>query len=288
MVKLSGKPGEPRGPFRITIDGKSSEKQILPSTQAGFTSLKTFYLPHSNNDYYKKITYDEIFKAVKEQIQEGEYNNLPSSLKYVLYKSLPSIDEVKANDDLLISVLEFCVTNYSNFFESDLPKARALIAEFGRLVNRSFYAQIPEERQMAKEALEKILSRPEQAQDSKKFIPPYLYLNGMYVYLDKITKYLETQYKNHFGNEPLDISKLNHEDLSELRKADPRLIEIVKNEYINILIKPKGHITLTKKLMADFFEHTPGGLNEKLKEEKHLLKSPEKAPAYLIYKHQKQ
>jgi hypothetical protein len=56
----------------------------------------------------------------------------------------------------------------------------------------------------------------------------------------------------------------------------------------NILIKPKGHITLTKKLMADFFELTPLGLNEKLKEGKHLLKSPEKATAYLIYKHQKQ
>ncbi len=83
------------GSFRITIDGESSyEKQILPGTQAGFNSLKTFYLPHSDNDYHKKITYNEVFKAVKKKLQESKYNNLPSSLKYFLYKSLPSIGKV--------------------------------------------------------------------------------------------------------------------------------------------------------------------------------------------------
>ncbi|MBM4135940.1 MAG: hypothetical protein FJ241_03825 [Nitrospira sp.] len=210
-------------------------------------------------DYYKTKTYDEVFNAVREDIN----NNL-----YTLTYSAKDLRPLPDNPEHLTNLLKSLVPMCPDLFESDNPSARKLVAHFGKLIWDAQYAQSPKEKKKAKEAIGDILSsKTTDTKWSKIYIPPLLSLNDMLFYLHKITKYLRKQYVETYTTEPLNKNDLKEKaELKRLEETDSRLVEIVEKGYIRMLISKPTE--LTKQLMADFFDLKIGTLKEYLKKEK--------------------
>jgi hypothetical protein len=205
-------------------------------------------------DYYKNKSYDDVFKAVKEEINNNFYT-WTKSAEYIRLKS----------DFDLTSTLKAVVPWCPDLFESDSPDARKLVAHFGELIQISYYGQSHRERQKAKKAIDDILNNPHpHAKWGKVRIPPFLSRNDLCAYLHQITKYLREQHINCYGN---DIPpKMTAEILNVLKETDKRLLEIVKKRYLKVLLKKPKELTI--KLVADFLGLTTNGLRQQLKEEK--------------------
>jgi len=221
--------------------------------------------------YYKKVSYGEVFRKARNDIDNNFYRRIDEAdeLRYEL--TLSAHDLIEARDALppdidLTRLLQLHLPISPNLFHN--PSARKLAAHFGRLHWDSHNAPTPQERKKAQGAIDAIMgSKTPDTKGKKIVIPPLLPLNGMYEYLHRITKYLQEQYINEYGRDPLPENIFTDEtELEELREIDPRLEEMVEKDLIPMLIKkPKE---LTRKLMAQFLGVTPGTLRERLKEEK--------------------
>ena len=207
-------------------------------------------------DYYKTKTYEEVFKAVREDIENNFYKWTYSE-EYL--KPLPD------DPENLTKWLKLLVPVCPDLFESNNLYARKLVAHFGRLVNTLLYPQNPKEREKAKDAIDSILSgKTKDAKWSKKYIQPLLSLNDMVTYIHQITKYLRKQYIKEYGDEPLNNEDIKDpKELERLKKKDQRLVSLVKSGDIQMLIaEPKS---FTQKLVADFLGLTLKGLKQQLK-----------------------
>lgn len=238
-----------------------------------------FREPFLENDYYKTVTYNDVFKAVRADIEKHFYTITHRAKKLKRIKdpdavfpektSEMSMEEFiawRAPDVDLTKLLKELMPGCPDLFESDNPTARILVKHFGKLVNTARYAQRPE-RQKARDDIDKMLEGPHYLKASKIYIPPFLSLNDMFSYIHKITVHLKTQYIESFDHESLNKRDINDKNtLRELEKADYRLVEIAREGHIDILLrKPKE---LTRKLMANFFGLTLRGLEQQLKEER--------------------
>lgn len=202
-------------------------------------------------DYYKTVTYEDVFKAVENDINNNIYT-FTKGAEYIRLKS--DID--------LTSSLKALVPWCPDLFESNSPDARKLVAHFGKLIQKAWYGRTYRERREAKNAIHDILNNPHpHAKWSKVRIPPFLSLNDMCAYIHQITKYLRQQYINSYGLE----DTTDYKTLKE-SNADKRLIELAKKGYIKMLVSRPKQLTIT--LVADFFGLSFKGLNQQLKEER--------------------
>jgi len=269
----------PGKPYKIDIS--VHRRQLLtihPWTKEGFDILRSFEAPYPEKDFYKKVTYDDILKAVRKQIQRGMYRSyMPSPFRFFLHRlTLPDIKKAFENNDeeILTGILQLCIKTYPDFWESDSPYVKKLIVHFGKIINRFLFSVSYKERQMAKDIIiEQVLSKPKEMKYTKKSVPPHLYLNGMYSYLYELTNYLQIQYEKYLTSSSKIRSGL------KLEKADSRLTKLDHECLIMLEKNPKK---LTKSLIANFFGVTLGGFEQKLKEEKKILLHPETAPRHLV------
>src|SRR4030067_2703706 len=82
-------------------------------------------------DYYKTKTYEEVFNAVREMINNNFYT---CTWTTELLEPLQSDDP-----EYLTKMLKELVSLCPDLFESDNPSAKKLVAHFGKLINISFY-----------------------------------------------------------------------------------------------------------------------------------------------------
>ena len=234
--------------------------------------------------YYKRVSYDEVFRKARNDIDNNRYQWTGSAddLKYELTLSAHGLiearDALPPDTDLtwlIKSIGPIC----PDLFESNNPSARKLAAHFGRLRWDSHNAATPQERKKAREAIDAIMgSKTPDTKGKKIVIPPLLSLNDMYEYLHRITKYLQEQYINEYGCDPLpedvftDETKLGELCRKELREIDPRFEEMVEKNLIEMLVHRPGE--LTTELMAQFLGYTPGTLTQYLKQEKQSSPPP--------------
>ncbi len=229
-------------------------------------------------EYYKKVSYDEVFREVRNNIDKNFYQwTWPADdLRYELTLSAHGL--IEARDALppdidLTRLLQSHLPISPTLFQSNNPSARKLAAHFGRLHWDSHNAPTPQERKKAQGAIDDIMgSKTPDTKGKKIVIPPLLSLNDMYAYLHRITDYLQEQYINEYGRDPLpedvftDETKLGELCRKELREIDPRLEEMVEKDLIEMLVHKPGE--LTNELMAQFLGYTPKTLKQELKKEK--------------------
>jgi len=223
--------------------------------------------------YYKKVSYDEVFRKARNDIDNIFYSRIyeANELRYELTVSADGLIEAKdcfPPDTNLTRLLQFLWPTCPDLFQSKSPGAIKLAAHFDKLRWDSNYARTPQERKRAQEAIRAIIeSKTPDTKWKKKPVPPLLSLNDMYAYLHRITEYLQEQYINEYGRDPLPEGVFTDETgLKELREIDPRLEEMVEKDLIPMLIKkPKE---LTRDLMAQFLGLTPKTLKQELKKEK--------------------
>lgn len=219
-----------------------------------FTSFgKGFHDPFAADpDYYKTVTYEDVFKAVENDIN----NNF--------YTCTKPAEGIRLKSDIydLTSSLKAFVPWCPDLFESDLPDARKLVAHFGKLIQKVYYGRTYRERREAKNAIYDILNNPHpHAKWSKVRIPPFLSLNDMCAYIHQITKYLKKQYIKSYGLEDTTDYKTLEES-----NADKRLIELARKRYIKMLVSRPKELTIT--LVAAFLGLSSNGLKQQLKEER--------------------
>jgi len=232
---------------------------------------KGFIAPFvADPEYYKRVSYDEVFKKVQDDINNNVYrwtysaNELKDTFP-------PDLDLTQ----LLQSLRPYC----PDLSESDSPGSEKLVTHFGRLLigllRDYHYAATPQEREKAKEEIDAIMKNRAPERKRKKIPrPPHLSLNGMYEYVHCITDDLRRKYTKKYGYDPLPEDVLtNKTESKELHQTDPRLVEIQKKGLTRMLIKKPRE--LTQKLMAQFLGFTPKTLKQELKKEK---KPPASSP----------
>jgi len=111
-------------------------------------------------------------------------------------------------------------------------------------------------RDKARAALDKIITRPTSIKNKRKNIPINLYLNGLYDYLNAITKHLRTKLRK-AGPARNNVS---------LYEIDPRLKEINENNLLEDL-RGRTWRQVTDTFLAEFLGLSVQGLQQKLKEE---------------------
>ncbi len=210
-------------------------------------------------EYYEKVSYDEVFREVRNDIDKNFYQ-WTWSANYLKDTFPPDIDLTR----LLQSLWPIC----PDLFRSKSPGAIKLAAHFDKLRWDSNYAPTPQEREKAQEAIGAIMGSKTPDTKWKKIpVPPLLSLNGIYEYVHRITEYLQEQYINEYGRDPLPEDVFTDEtELKELREVDPRLEEMVEKDLIEMLVHKPDE--LTNELMAQFLGYTPKTLKQELKKEK--------------------
>jgi len=232
---------------------------------------KFFIAPFvADPEYYKRASYDEVFREVQKHIGNDSYRRIYSA--DYLKDPLPS-------DIDLTQLLQSLRPNCPDLSESDSPGSEKLAAHFGRLLIGLLwdyhYAPTPQEREKAREEIDAIIKNKAPERKRKKIPrPPHLSLNGMYEYVHCITDDLRRKYTKKYGYDPLPEDVLtNKTESKELHQTDPRLVEIQKKGLTRMLIK-RPH-ELTQKLVAQFLGYTLKTLKQELKKEK---KPPASSP----------
>lgn len=219
-------------------------------------------------DYYKTATYEDVFKEVKEDINNNFYTKTFSG------------EDIRLQDgEDLTLLLKWLVPQTPDLFEANSPGARKLVAHFGKLIGTSYYGQTSKERQKAKDAINDILNNKHPyAKYGKVHIQPFLSLNDMCAYIHRITNYLRDNAILLFRDRPnastakclktaFIINTIKDpEILKALQDRDKRFMEVIKKGYMGMLINKPKELTIT--LVANFLKLTPKGLKQQLKEER--------------------
>ncbi len=213
-------------------------------------------------EYYKKVSYDEVFREVQKHINKDVYR-WTYSADYLKDSFPPDLDLTR----LLQSLRPRC----PDLSESDSPGSEKLAAHFGRhligLLRDYHDPATPQEREKARREIDAIIKNKAPERKRKKIpIPPPLSLNEMYKYLHRITDDLRQQRVD--GDWPEDDPELE----KLLEAADPRLVEIEKKGLTRMLMEKPHELTI--ELMAGFLGLRPGSLSHRLKDEKRLSVSP--------------
>lgn len=231
---------------------------------------KGFSEPFLLSDYYKSQSPANVFKEVKCDIECNLYRvtfstdprpSDPARVKslqeietenFIMKRNAEEIAEKlnKLSEKELTDELCFYAHNDPKLFERNDPLARQLVAYFGKILNRYYRASKDDDRNSARDALNKIMKRPLGAHWRKKVdAAPHLSRSDMYDYLHKITETLQTKY-----------AKKGHKALS-----DPQFSGVEEDDLVFLLYEPKQ---FTTNLMARFFEMKPSSLEKLLAEER--------------------
>lgn len=213
--------------------------------------FRYFAPPFPEKDYYKTVTYKAVLDAVRADIKAGEYDFRNLSAEFL--NDIPF--------DHIGSLLRDCLLHCRDLFKSDEPGARRLVSLFGDIVNKAFHSIDEEERQRAKEELQRLVERPKYFKNAKKEISYRLSLDGLFLYTHRITMHVWNKYRGCIKD---DIPS------EDLKGRDPRLKEIVEMGHEELLKRER--VKLTCCIMAPLFDLTEKGLNQRIKEERQLSK----------------
>lgn len=246
-----------------------NEKRNCGTAQKRQTPFGRAFIPPSSFAihglaYYKKLSYQDVLIELDKDIDRGLYR--PTIKADHMKKPAPSSSA--GLDEMLSELIPLC----PNLFSSDNTIARKLTAHFGRMVWEHHTARNNETREILRKRIAGILfGRLPVSKNTKKPIPIFLSLSGLYDYLHKITEHLKQRFLSKYANTDTGPDCLR-EAMADLKSLDPRLFELAKYPRYMELLTARRPARLTCTIIAAHFGFTEKGMNQYLKEERAHLK----------------